>query len=106
MSTCATIAHARDGFACRRTSCPRRPARGLVTILKSGGASTLDIREPVKALMPQIKAQAPPGLDIELLFDSRSRARGDRRLVKESVIAAAPHAMILVFLGAGGARSS
>ena len=46
----------------------------LLTILKSGGASTLDIIEQVKKLMPSIRAAAPPGLEINLLFDQETPA--------------------------------
>jgi len=96
------VAHTRDGFAVQTNVVRQGGQRGaLVTILKSGGASTLDIVNQVKALMPQIKAQAPPGLDVELLFDQSIFVRAAiSGVVKESVIAALlTAAMILVFLG-------
>src|SRR5207237_1340943 len=73
----------------------------LVTILKNGNASTLDIVNQVKALLPELKASAPKGLDIELLFDQSlfvQAAVGG--VVYESILAGLLTAtMILLFLG-------
>ena len=49
-------------------------------MLKNGNASTLDIVNQVKALLPAIQAAAPKGLKIELLFDQSLFVHGgDRR---------------------------
>src|SRR5437867_3459694 len=57
------VAHVRDGFAVQ-TNIVRQNGRraALLTILKNGGASTLDIVQRVKALLPAMRAAAPPGL--------------------------------------------
>jgi multidrug efflux pump subunit AcrB len=96
------VAHVRDGFAVQQNVVRRDGTKGvLVTILKGQGASTLDIVNQVKALLPRIKASAPPGLDIELLFDqSLFVTAAVRGMLIESVIAAClTAALILLFLG-------
>lgn len=70
------VAQVRDGSTTQTTVVRRNGARGaLVTLLKNGKASTLDIVNEVKAIMPQIRASAPPDLQIDLLFDQSVFAR-------------------------------
>ena len=73
----------------------------LMTILKSGAASTLDIIAKTKSLLPQIKASLPTSLHLKAVGDQSvfvtSAVMG---VVREGVIAAAlTGLMILVFLG-------
>lgn len=73
----------------------------LLTILKNGNVSTLDIASGIKEMLPSTLARLPPGLKASLLFDQSLfvRAAVDG-VVKEAVIAAGLTAiMILVFLG-------
>ena len=96
------VAQVRDGATTQTTVVRRNGSRGaLVTLLKNGNASTLDIVNQVKRMMPQIQAAAPPGLKVELLFDqSLFVTAAVEGLVHESLIAGALTAtMILVFLG-------
>jgi CzcA family heavy metal efflux pump len=96
------VAQVRDGFTTQTTVVRRDGKRGaLLTILKNGNASTLDIVNQVKAMMPEIKASAPPGLDIDLLFDQSLFVQAAvEGVVHESVIAGLlTSAMILLFLG-------
>jgi len=96
------VAHVHDGFAVQ-TNVVRRDGRRsvLLTILKNGDASTLDVANRVKALLPMLRASAPPGLEIELLTDqSTFVSRAVSGVVVEGIIAAALTAlMILLFLG-------
>ena len=95
------VAQVRDGFPGQTTVVRRDGNRGaLVTILKNGGASTLDIVNQVKAMLPQLKAAAPKGLDIDVLFDQSIFVQAAvSGVVHESVIAGMLTAlMILVFL--------
>src|SRR5947208_2553214 len=64
------VAHVRDGFAVQ-TNMVRQDGRRsvLLTVIKKGGASTLTIVKQLKALLPSIRASAPPGLEIKELFD-------------------------------------
>ncbi|MFO0740778.1 MAG: efflux RND transporter permease subunit [Labilithrix sp.] len=73
----------------------------LLTILKNGNVSTLDIANSIKEMMPSTLARLPQGLKATLLFDQSLfvRAAVDG-VVKEAVIAAGLTAlMILIFLG-------
>jgi multidrug efflux pump subunit AcrB len=73
----------------------------LMTILKAGNASTLDIIANVKNLLPQIKASLPPSLDLKAVGDQSvfvsSAVQG---VIREGVIAASlTGLLILIFLG-------
>ncbi|HWB11660.1 MAG TPA: efflux RND transporter permease subunit [Pirellulales bacterium] len=96
------VAQVRDGSPTQNTVVRRNGVRGaLVTLLKNGKASTLDIVNDVKAMMPQIRAAAPPELQIDLLFDqSVFVTAAIEGVVTESIIAGLlTAAMILIFLG-------
>ncbi|MDO9453575.1 MAG: efflux RND transporter permease subunit [Stagnimonas sp.] len=73
----------------------------LIHILKNGNASTLDIVEGVKALLPSIQAAAPEGMKIEARFDQSTFVSGAMEHVAiEGLIAATLTAtFILLFLG-------
>ncbi|HVJ89450.1 MAG TPA: efflux RND transporter permease subunit [Labilithrix sp.] len=73
----------------------------LMSILKNGNTSTMDIAASIKAMLPSIEARLPKDLKVSLLFDQSLfvRAAVDG-VVKEAVIAAGLTAlMILLFLG-------
>lgn len=96
------VAHVRDGFAVQQNVVRSEGARSvLVTILKNGAVSTLDIVKQIKDLVPTLQAAAPPGMKIEQLFDQSLfvKAAVDN-VVHEGIIAAClTGAMILLFLG-------
>ncbi len=96
------VAQVRDGFAVQ-TNVVRQDGRrsALLSILKNGGASTLDIVNRVKKVLPKIRATVPPELDIKLLFDQSIFVRASvNSVVFEALIAACLTAlMILIFLG-------
>jgi CzcA family heavy metal efflux pump len=96
------VAHVRDGFAVQTNVVRKDGSRSaLLTILKNGGASTLDIVNQIKALLPGMRAAAPPGLEMTELFDQSIFVRAAiGGVVQEGVIAALLTAtMILLFLG-------
>src|SRR5262245_8407224 len=96
------VAHVHDGFAVQTNVVRRDGQRSvLLTILKNGDASTLDVANRVKALLPTLRASAPKGLQIELLSDqSPFVSRAVSGVVVEGAVAAALTAlMILLFLG-------
>jgi multidrug efflux pump subunit AcrB len=73
----------------------------LLSIQKTGNASTLDIVQGIKNKIPEIKQTVPPAMNFSMLFDQSifvtSAIEG---VVRETVIAACLTAiMILVFLG-------
>jgi multidrug efflux pump subunit AcrB len=96
------VAHVRDGFP-PQTNIVRVDGQraSLLTVLKSGNASTLDIIARVREQLPLIAAMLPPALRIRPLIDQslfvRSAIDG---VMREAIIAACLTAvMILVFLG-------
>jgi multidrug efflux pump subunit AcrB len=96
------VAHVRDGFAVQQNIVRAEGSRSvLVTILKNGAASTLDIVNQIKALVPTLQAAAPPGMKIEQLFDQSIFVKSAvDNVVEEGIIAAClTGAMILLFLG-------
>ncbi len=96
------IGNVRDGFP-PQTNIVRVDGQraSLITLLKTGNASTLDIISNVRARLPQIAAQLPPALRIQPIADQsifvRSAISGVQR---EAIIAGCLTAiMILIFLG-------
>ncbi|HXQ69581.1 MAG TPA: efflux RND transporter permease subunit, partial [Pyrinomonadaceae bacterium] len=96
------VANVRDGAAVQ-TNLVRRNGRAsaLLTVLKSGANSTLDVVSRVKARMPSVLATLPNALRVDFLFDQsvfvRSSVSG---VVREAAIAAClTGLMILLFLG-------
>jgi len=73
----------------------------LMSILKSGSASTLDIVDGIKGLLPRLKETLPPSLKIDALADQSIFVRASiSGVIKEGSIAAIlTSLMILLFLG-------
>jgi multidrug efflux pump subunit AcrB len=96
------VAHVRDGFAVQ-TNIVRQDGRRsvLLTVIKKGGASTLTIVKQLKALLPSIRAAAPPGLEVKELFDQSLfvRAAITGVLTEGAIAACLTGVMILLFLG-------
>ena len=96
------VAHVRDGYP-PQTNIARLGGRRavLMSVLKMGSASTLDIINGIKERMPQLLAQAPQGLKAELIGDQSLFVRAAiNGVVREAVIAALlTGLMILLFLG-------
>jgi multidrug efflux pump subunit AcrB len=96
------VAHVRDGWAVQANIVHDEGKRSvLLTIIKNGDASTLDVVNRVKASMPAIQKAAPPGMQVHLLFDQSVFVRqAIASVLREGVIAAGLTAvMILLFLG-------
>src|SRR5271166_3244224 len=96
------VAHVRDGWAVQQNIVRSEGKRSvLLTIIKNGDASTLDVVNRVKAALPEIKKAAPPGMNIDLLFDQSVFVQSAiQSVLREGAIAAALTAlMILMFLG-------
>jgi multidrug efflux pump subunit AcrB len=96
------VAHVRDGFSPQTNIVRRDGQRGsLLTVLKVGAVSTLDIVQRVRESLPRISAALPPALKIEPLADQSVFVRAAvNGVVLEAVIAGCLTAiMILLFLG-------
>jgi multidrug efflux pump subunit AcrB len=96
------VAHVRDGFP-PQTNIVRVDGQRatLMTILKSGNASTLDIIAGIKSKLPPILAQLNPNLRVVPLNDQSIFVKGAiNGVVREAIIAAClTGVMILIFLG-------
>ena len=96
------VAHVRDGFSPQTNIVRRNGQRStLLSIMKIGDTSTLDIVREVRALLPTIAAALPPALRIEPIADQSLFVRAAvNGVVREAIIAACLTAvMILLFLG-------
>jgi multidrug efflux pump subunit AcrB len=96
------VAHVRDGFP-PQTNIVRVDGRRaiLMSIMKTGSASTLDIIAGVRSKLDGMQGQLPPQLKIAALSDQSIFVRGAiSGVVREAIIAAClTGIMILVFLG-------
>src|ERR1700744_3000174 len=96
------VATVSDGFAPQTNIVRQDGKRGaLVTVLKAGDASTLDVVKGVRQLLPRVAQTLPPELRIQPLADQSIFVRGAvNGVIREAVIAAAlTGLMILLFLG-------
>ena len=96
------VANVRDGFAVQTNIVRTNGTRGaLLTVLRSGQASTLAIVNQVKAALPKILAGLPPEIKVRELFDQSLFVRAAiSGVLKEATSAAIlTGLMILLFLG-------
>ncbi len=96
------VAYVRDGFQPQTNVVRQDGLRGvLVSVLKNGGASTLDIVANVKALLPKAVQTLPADVKVTPLFDQSVFVKAAvLGVVTEALIAAGLTAlMVLLFLG-------
>ncbi|HEY0930889.1 MAG TPA: efflux RND transporter permease subunit [Gemmatimonas sp.] len=96
------VAHVRDGYSVQTNIVHRDGVRGaLIQVLKSGGASTIDVVNRVRGALPGILATLPPALKVDILADQSLFVKAALKgVVIEALIAAClTAAMILIFLG-------
>jgi multidrug efflux pump subunit AcrB len=96
------VAHVRDGFSVQTNIVHANGKRGvLVSILKMGSSSTLEVVANIKKALPGIMATLPKELEVTPLFDQSLFVRAAvEGVIKEAAIAAGlTGLMILLFLG-------
>jgi len=96
------VAQAHDGYTPQQNSVRQDGVRGaLLTIMKAGAASTLDVVRNVKAALPGVMATVSPDLHVKEFADQSLFVRAAvSGVLREGAIAAALTAlMILLFLG-------
>ena len=96
------VAQVRFGYAVQTNVVREDGKRGaLLTVLKNGKTSTLDIVKGVKDAIPNVIKGLPPALKVTPLFDQSIFVRSSiSEVAREAVIAAAlTGLMILLFLG-------
>ena len=96
------VAHVRDGFSPQINIVRQDGQRGLLlTALKNGGASTLDVVNALKEKLPSLLPLLPDGIEVKLLADQSIFVKeAIASVVHEALIAAVLTAvMLLLFLG-------
>jgi multidrug efflux pump subunit AcrB len=96
------VAQVHDGYTVQTQVVREEGRRGvLLTVLKNGNSSTLEIARRVKELLPTIQAAMPEGMKIQLVTDqSRFVEASIHSVLTEGAIAATlTGLMILLFLG-------
>jgi len=96
------VAQVRDGGTIQTNIVRQDGRRGaLLSILKTGSASTLEIVARIKSELPRILSTLPPELDVRLLLDQSLFVRASiDAVLREGVLAAGLTAlMILLFIG-------
>src|SRR5258705_5482001 len=96
------VAHIRDGFSPQTNAVLANGQRGvLMSIYKTGNASTLSIVDQVKALLAYNAGSYPQGLKVSQFFDQSLFVRASiQGVIREALIAAVLTAfIILLFLG-------
>ncbi|MES2657849.1 MAG: efflux RND transporter permease subunit [Verrucomicrobiota bacterium] len=96
------VANVRDGEAIS-TNIARLNGQNavMVSILKLGSASTVDIIDGIRARLPEIRASAPPGMSIEPIFDQSVFVRAAVTGVQHEIllVGGLVAAVVLLFLG-------
>lgn len=96
------VANVRDGEAVS-TNVARLNGQNavMISILKLGNASTVDIIDGIMARMPEIRKAAPPGMSIEPIFDQSVFVRAAVSGVEHEIllVGSLVAAVVLLFLG-------
>lgn len=96
------VANVRDGEAVS-TNIARLDGQNavMISILKLGNASTVDIIDGILARLPEIHASAPPGMSIEPIFDQSVFVRAAVKGVNHEIllVGGLVAAVVLLFLG-------
>jgi len=96
------VAQAHDGYNPQQNAVRHDGVKGaLLTIMKAGSASTLDVVKNVKAALPGVMATVTPDLHVNEFADQSLfvRAAVDGVLREGAIAAALTALMILLFLG-------
>jgi len=96
------VAHVRQGYAPQTNIVRHDGLRGVVvTVLKAGSASTLDVVDGIRKILPRVAATLPPELKVQPLADQSIFVRAAvNGVIREAIIAAClTGLMILIFLG-------
>ncbi|PTX93628.1 AcrB/AcrD/AcrF family protein [Spartobacteria bacterium LR76] len=101
------VANVRDGEAVT-TNIARLDGRNavMISILKLGNASTIDIIDGILARLPEIRASAPPGMSIEPIFDQSVFVRAAVHGVQHEILLVGGLVAMVVLLFLGSWRST
>jgi multidrug efflux pump subunit AcrB len=96
------VAQVHDGYTPQQNAVREDGVRGsLLTIMKAGNASTLDVVSGIKAALPRVMATVSPDFHVQEFADQSLFVRAAiKGVLREGIIAASLTAiMILLFLG-------
>jgi multidrug efflux pump subunit AcrB len=96
------VAQVRDGYAVQTNIVRENSKRStLLTVLKNGGASTLDVVRKIKEALPRVMSTLPSSLKVKTLFDQSIFVRASLNgvLLEATIAAVLTGLMILLFLG-------
>jgi multidrug efflux pump subunit AcrB len=96
------VGYVRDGSLVRQNVVRADGRRSvLLSVIKNGNASTVDVVRQVKQALKIARASAPPGMEIKELFDQSMfvSASVDSLLPERAIAAGLTALMILLFLG-------
>jgi multidrug efflux pump subunit AcrB len=101
------VAQVRDGEAIS-TNIARLNGQNavMVSILKLGNASTVDIIDGIMERLPEIRASAPPGMSIEPIFDQSVFVRNAVSGVRHEIVLVGSLVAFVVLLFLGSWRST
>lgn len=101
------VANVRDGEAVS-TNIARLNGRNavMISILKLGNASTVDIIDGIMQRLPEIRAAAPPGMSIEPIFDQSVFVRAAVKGVNYEILLVGGLVALVVLLFLGSWRST
>ena len=101
------VANVRDGEAVS-TNIARLNGQNavMISILKLGNASTVDIVDGIRERLPEIRASAPPGTSIEPIFDQSVFVRAAVTGVKSEILLVGGLVAMIVLLFLGSWRST
>jgi CzcA family heavy metal efflux pump len=100
--TVGDVAQVRDGFEVQTNIVRENGKRSvLLTVLKNGNASTLDVVRKLKAELPRVMSTLPESLKIRTLFDQSVFVEASLHgvLIEATIAAVLTGLMILLFLG-------
>ncbi|RYD23022.1 MAG: efflux RND transporter permease subunit [Verrucomicrobiaceae bacterium] len=101
------VANVRDGEAVS-TNIARLNGQNavMISILKLGSASTVDIIDGIMERMPEVRAAAPPGMNIEPIFDQSIFVRAAVKGVEHEILLVGGLVAMVVLLFLGSWRST
>lgn len=77
----------------------------VIGAIPASNANPLDIAKEVKAILPQIKASTPQGIDVKLVWDSSKFIDASLKEVRKTFLEATLFVVLVIFLFLGSIRS-
>jgi HAE1 family hydrophobic/amphiphilic exporter-1 len=93
------VGHAIDSVQNNRLAAWYNDKRGIVlAIQRQPGTNTVQVVDEIRKLLPQFRAQIPPGIDVEVLYDRSAVIRASVHEVQFTLILALVLVVMVIFL--------